>query len=441
MANRKDVVSPATNGEGSGLLGGNSALPLGDNEPAEHVNGARFFLTKARGQEKQRLNRFFDALGGAERTGRVSPVVPHTRVYTAIRTYLVLSVAVTSFIVGAAVASFHVESAIHPQPLHEAISNIMTSMKEDMYESRQPDAWTFVPSGCSVVEKMSAQGICAVQLRYVSPEPPHDPLRARVLCRDKHPKAGHTNKPFYSDIGNLRYADILVDPHRPALGYARPLKPEHKVDHATEARYCHQECVDHGDCKAWTVWGGNCWLKSCLRGEPGCAMSWDNDGPGGHKMTNTSNHYAVWGIKGCNFITSILEHGYCKIVLADPSKIEEELDHLPWCEDWFRSSCEEVETGQSVGDPCVMRRDRPEEKVRFTSVSNLSARHTSAAERAFADAQRISHQPSHTLQYWHGLILGLVAWGFFALGIIVDGRLDRKAERRIRDFSAALGTE
>ena len=49
------LSSPQFAEEGTNLLSGTSVPPLGDNEPAEHVNGARFFLTKARSSGEEKL--------------------------------------------------------------------------------------------------------------------------------------------------------------------------------------------------------------------------------------------------------------------------------------------------------------------------------------------------------------------------------------------------
>lgn len=438
--------------EGAGLLGGNAVVPYAgtNGELAEHVNGGRFFVTKARAEEKQRLNRFFDALGGAERANRRSPVVPHSRVYTNMRCSVVLGVAIASLIAGASVSSSYVETGESNQDkeLSSLISALWTQIHERLEEAEKPDAWSIVPSGCSVSGKKSAQGICAVQVRYISPEWPHSPVNARVLCRDRDVSkaAGEAEKPFYSDIGNLRLGDIIVNPQRPELGYGRPLSEEHKVNHATEARFCHLHCHEDESCHAWTVWGGNCWLKYCNQGDPGCPTYWDND-IGGHKMTNTSKHFAVWGIKGCNFITSILEKGFCKVVLADASKIEEELDHLPYCEDYFHDKdgngapCRKMKLGaMNPEDACLVQKDRPTEKVQFQKASSFAASTTDKAHdlahQIKEKTSRISHQPRHTFELWRGFSFALAAWCLLGLGMVIDARLDRRAERGIRDISS-----
>lgn len=185
-------------------------------------------------------------------------------------------------------------------------------------------------------------------------------------------------------------------------------------------------------------------MKSCAVGEPGCPVYWDND-IGGHKMTNASKHFAVWGIKGCNFITSVLHHGRCKVILNDPRKVQQELDHLPWCEDWFGAPCREVEKGLSPTDLCLARKDRPVEKVRFTTVSRLFPKHPSVANAVNAMLEGSTGQfsaPSHTVALWRGLTVSIVGWFFLALGIMLDLRLDCKAarQRHVGDLGSSNGS-
>lgn len=327
-----------------------------------------------------------------------------------------------------------------------------------MLKARSGDAWALVPSGCSVQSKMMARGICAVRLRYFASMPPHLPIRAHVLCRDRDRThtLGNDELPFFSDIGNLERSDIPVDPAAKKPRYARPLTTAQRESHATEARACEQMCERHGRCRAWTVWGGKCYLKDCLIGERGCKMWWDHEdsllGPNqpvnqsrwDHNMpiawshakpvNKESSRYAVWGVKGCDFTTSVLEEGQCKVIVKNP------IPHsaLPWCEDWFGASCREIDEGLALATPCIVRRDRPADRVRMTSIASLSATHANRAQQAFASAERLGRPPLGAPTRWRALAWALGSWTLLGLGVLLDAYLDHRAgERRVRDLIAS----